>query len=335
METQLKFSLFLTSLIVFSCLLSYSSSAELCDPKDKTALLQIKNRLGPNTTFFESWQPNTDCCKSWINVGCDDKTNRVKILTIGQNNELEGQIPPVVGDLIGLEQLWFNDMPGLTGPIPTSLSNLINLQELALARTNITGSIPPFLGRLKKLTTLDLSENRLSGPIPPSLSLLTNLQQLLLFKNQLIGSIPASFGSFKSLVLIQAYENLLTGPIPNSLSKVDLTWLDLSNNNLTGDASFLFGSNQKLILLNLSKNALSFDLSKVVFPKKLQGLDLSHNMIYGSLPKQLAQLPLELFNVSYNQLCGPIPTGNWLNKFKADSFAFNKCLCGGPLAACT
>ncbi|KAK9725719.1 hypothetical protein RND81_05G164300 [Saponaria officinalis] len=332
---QLKISFFLTSLVVFSCLINISHSIELCNPKDKNALLQIKNQLGPNSTFFASWLPNTDCCKTWINIGCDEKTNRVKILTIGQTNELHGQIPLIVGDLTALEQLWFNDLPGLTGPIPSSLSNLVNLQELMLSRTNLTGSIPSFLGRLKNLTNLGLSENHLSGPIPPSLSLLTNLQQLMLFKNQLSGQIPASFGSFKNLILFQAYENLLTGPLPRTLSKTGLTWLDLSNNNLTGDASILFGSNQNLILLNMSKNAISFDLTKVVFPSKLQGLDLSQNMIYGSLPKQLAQLPLELFNVSYNQLCGPIPNGKWLTKFKADSFAHNKCLCGGPLPACT
>ncbi|KAL9240141.1 hypothetical protein vseg_014395 [Gypsophila vaccaria] len=335
METQIKFSLLLTSLVIFSFLVNHSHSAELCHPKDKNALLQIKNQLGPNSTFFDTWRPNTDCCNDWINVGCDSKTHRVIILSIGQTNELYGQIPPIVGDLTALEQLYFNDLPGLTGPIPSSISNLINLQELMLARTNLIGPIPSFWGHLKKLTDLDLSENRLSGPIPPSLALLDNLLQLKLFKNSLSGPLPTSFGSFKNLVFLQAYENLLSGPIPKTLSKTHFAWIDLSNNNLTGDASFVLESNRKLILLNLSKNALAFDLSNVVFPSKLQGLDLSQNMIYGSLPKQLAQLPLQLFNVSYNQLCGPIPSGKWLTKFKADSFAHNKCLCGGPLAPCT
>ena len=222
-------------------------------------------------------------------------------------------------------------MPRLTGSIPAALSNLINLKELALTRTNLTGPIPSFLGRLTKLTDLDLSENGLSGPIPASLSQLTRLQQLKIFKNRLTGSIPGSFGSFKKL-FFQAHENQLSGPVPRSLGLADFTWVDFSSNRLTGDASVLFGRSKRTAYMNLNSNALSFDLSKVEFPSKLQGLDLGDNMIYGSIPKQVAELPLKLLNVSNNQLCGPIPTG--LTQFGSNAFARNKCLCGAPLAPC-
>ncbi|XP_021770424.1 polygalacturonase inhibitor-like [Chenopodium quinoa] len=333
MKSQLKISLFLFSLLITtSSLLTLSLAAELCHPNDKNALLEIKAHLGPNTTFFSSWQPNTDCCKTWYNVGCDNQTNRVKYLTIGQNNELIGQIPPIVGQLTGLEVLYFNDMPGLTGLIPSSISNLVNLQDLEFFRTNLTGSIPQSLYRLKKLNILDLSENKFNGLIPASLSRIPNLQKLTLQKNQLSGSIPESFSSFKNLAL-QVSDNNLSGPIPKSLSQAGFSWLDLSNNQFIGDASFLF-RNPKLILIYLRNNAFSFDFSNVVFNSRLQGLDVSHNMIYGSLPRQLSQLPLQVFNVSYNQLCGPVPTGKWLTRFGADSFENNKCLCGGPLPAC-
>lgn len=321
-------------LIITSSFITLSHSTELCNPNDKNALLEIKNQLGPKSTFFSSWQPNTDCCKSWINVGCNNRTNRVNYLTIGQTTELTGPIPPVVGNLSSLEVLYFNDLPGLTGPIPSDISLLTNLQDLELFRTNLTGLIPGSLSRLKKLTILDLSENRLTGPIPGSLSLLPNLDQLNLFKNQLTGSIPESFASFKKLAF-QAYENKLSGPIPRSLNRTGFNWLDLSKNRLTGDGSFLFGgSKNQLVLIKVNDNAMSFDLSNVKFSSKLQGIDMSRNMIYGSLPKQLAKLPLQLFNVSYNRLCGPIPVGKWVTRFGADAFAHNKCLCGAPLAAC-
>ncbi|KAJ8448502.1 hypothetical protein Cgig2_012146 [Carnegiea gigantea] len=332
MEIHPKISpLFLFSILIsFSFMITLSHTAELCHPSDENALLEIKSRLGPNLSFFDTWRPNTDCC-SWINVACDKRTHRVNYLAVGQNRDLSGQIPSVVGQLSHLETLWFNDMPGLTGPIPSALSNLANLKELMLARTNLTGPIPSFLGRLTKLTDLDLSENRLYGPIPGSLSQLSNLQQLKIFKNQLTGSIPESFGSFKKL-FFQAYENQLSGPVPRSLVRADFSWVDLSSNQLTGDASVLFGRRKRAAYINLNNNAVSFDLSKVEFPSKLQGLDLSHNVIYGSIPQQLAKLPLKVLNVSYNQLCGPIPTG--LTQFGSDAFASNKCLCGAPLAPC-
>lgn len=333
MENQPKISLFLLSLITASSFIILPLSAELCHPNDKNALLQIKAQLAPNTSFFDSWQPNTDCCISYMFVGCDNQTNRVNYLTIGGNeNELVGQIPPIIGQLTGLEVLYFNDMPGLTGPIPSSISNLVNLQDLEFFRTNLTGQIPESLGRLNKLTKLDLSENRLTGPIPASLARIPNLQQLNLFKNQLSGSIPESFSSFKNLAL-QVSDNNLSGPIPKALSQAGFSWLDLSNNRFTGDASFLL-RNKKLILIYLKNNAFSFDFSKVVLNSKLRGLDVSHNMIYGSLPRQLSQLPLQVYNVSYNQLCGPVPTGKWLTRFGANAFSNNKCLCGGPLPAC-
>lgn len=178
-----------------------------------------------------------------------------------------------------------------------------------------------------------MSENRLSGPIPASLSLMSSLQGLNLAKNQLSGSIPESFSSFKSLAF-QAQENQLSGPIPKSLGQAGFSWLNISSNHLTGDASFLFGKDKKALLIELENNAFSFDLSKVEFPSGLKTLDLSHNMIYGSLPKQLASLPLLQFDVSYNRLCGPIPSGKWVTRFGADAFGHNKCLCGAPLAPC-
>lgn len=47
-----------------------------------------------------------------------------------------------------------------------------------LQDNNISGPIPPELGRLAKLEEVDLSDNLLSGEIPSSLSLLRSLQYL-------------------------------------------------------------------------------------------------------------------------------------------------------------
>jgi Leucine-rich repeat (LRR) protein len=49
---------------------------------------------------------------------------------------------------------------------------------VSLQNNNISGKIPPELGFLPKLQTLDLSNNRFSGDIPVSIDQLSSLQYL-------------------------------------------------------------------------------------------------------------------------------------------------------------
>ena len=65
--------------------------------------------------------------------------------------------------------------------------------QITLFRNQLSGPIPPELGRLANLTHLDLSFNRLTGPIPPELGGLVNLTSLGLGDNLLTGSFPLSF----------------------------------------------------------------------------------------------------------------------------------------------
>ena len=81
----------------------------------------------------------------------------------------------------------------LSGPIPLSLSGLVELEELRLQGNQLSGPIPTQLGRFSKLTALWLSDNQLSGAIPGELGRLANLEELFLGgSNQLTGCIPAS-----------------------------------------------------------------------------------------------------------------------------------------------
>lgn len=321
------------------------SSARRCHPDDERALLKIKAHFN-NATTFSSWTPQTPCCRKWRLVYCkrlnNSKIFRVNFLEISGEDGIYGEIPSAVGDLPYLETLIFRLLPNLTGPIPPAIGKLTQLGFLLLNWNNLTGPIPPFFSRLTNLLTLGLNNNRLTGHIPPFLGRLPKLSGIALYKNQLTGPIPDTFGLLPNKTQLELADNNLSGKIPRSMGRVNFAAVDLSGNQLTGDASFLFGEDKtELAHLILARNKLSFDLSKTVFPTdqleaQLLVLDLSHNMIYGRLPSWLGRSSLIYsFDVSYNRLCGPIPTdGGKLQEFDASAFSHNKCLCGAPLAPC-
>ncbi|EOA40634.1 hypothetical protein CARUB_v100108951mg, partial [Capsella rubella] len=89
----------------------------------------------------------------------------------------------------------------LSGPIPSSFSNLTSLRELLFRNSNITGTIPSNIGEYSSLQQVDLSFNKLHGPIPASLFNLNQLTHLDVSYNDLSGSLP-SWVSLPNLKLV-------------------------------------------------------------------------------------------------------------------------------------
>ena len=106
---------------------------------------------------------------------------------------------------------------------------------VSLSAHNLIGSIPPDLGRLTHLETLNLQRNTLAGPIPPELANLDSLRTLFLALNRLTGRIPAELGNLANLEDLRLRGNGLTGPIPPELGNLrNLQRLGLNQNLLTG-----------------------------------------------------------------------------------------------------
>ena len=81
---------------------------------------------------------------------------------------------------------WLSDKPlGEWHGVETNAQGRVT--KLILENNQLSGPIPSSLGNLSNLETLYLHENQLSGPIPPELGNLSNLGGLSLENNQLSG----------------------------------------------------------------------------------------------------------------------------------------------------
>ncbi|KAM3361265.1 LRR receptor-like serine/threonine-protein kinase RGI5 [Capsicum galapagoense] len=199
---------------------------------------------------------------------------------------------------------------GLSGVIPPTFGNLINLQTLAIYDTEVFGSIPPELGMISELRYLYLHMNKLTGSIPPQLGKLEKLTSLLLWGNSLTGRIPAEVSNCSSLVILDVSANDLSGEIPGDLGKlVVLEQLHLSDNALTGSIPWQLSNCTSLTALQLDKNQLSgiipWQIGKL---KYLQSFFLWGNSVSGTIPAAFGNCTdLYALDLSRNKLTGSIP----------------------------
>ena len=102
----------------------------------------------------------------------------------------------------------------LTGPIPPELGDLARLQTLNLSgNDSLTGPIPPELGNFTSLVRLDLRSTGLTGPIPPELGNLASLETLDLRRNrELTGPLPSSLTQLRRLRVLRAEGTGLCAP---------------------------------------------------------------------------------------------------------------------------
>ena len=328
---------FFLSLAVFALILSSSPqlvSSQACREEDKAVLLKIKSSFGYSESL-DTWNNSTDCCFFWDGVYCEIFTWKVIYLWI-TNSNASGPIPSSIGDLPDLQRLNILTHPNLTGPIPESITKLRSLERLSITETSLSGNIPDFLCNMSNLYSLDLSANNLSGPIPGCFA--GSVHIINLSENRLTGRIPGSLmrGYGGNDTYLSLRHNQLTGRIPRSFSTLNFEKLDLSENQFTGDASMVLGRSKFSIQIDLSNNKFDFNLSPVTYPLFLGMLDISHNRIRGSISEQIMELQgLGVLNMSYNRLCGPIPSGDSMRPYDKSSFIHNKCLCGTPLPPCT
>ncbi|KAK9054329.1 hypothetical protein SSX86_025407 [Deinandra increscens subsp. villosa] len=139
---------------------------------------------------------------------------------------------------------------------------------------------------------------------------------------------PDTLTRLDQLRVLSLHNNSLTGPIPDLAGLVNLKTLFLDHNFFTGEVPPSISSVHRLRTLDLSHNKLSGDIpAGIINLEKLNYLRLDSNRFNGSIPP-LNQSNLQIFNVSFNRLTGPVPVTPTLTKFTISSFSSNNGLCG-------
>nr|XP_029147084.1 MDIS1-interacting receptor like kinase 2-like [Arachis hypogaea] len=193
------------------------------------------------------------------------------------------------------------------GAIISEICKIKQLSELYITENKlISGEVPTCFGNLTSLRKFYLNSNKLSK-VPSSLWSLIDILEVNLSDNALILSLPIEIGNLKAVTFLDLSKNMISGSIPGAISGLqNLQILNLSQNKLVGGIPDSLGS-----LISLTD------------------LDLSQNNLFGLIPRSLESLHyLEFINLSHNSLEGEIPSGGPFKNFTAQSFMFNKALCG-------
>ncbi len=216
---------------------------------------------------------------------------------------------------------WLSDNPiGEWGGVSTNADGRVT--SLSLRRNSLKNSLPPSLGDLSELTSLDLSGNttlwyvsmdgpvfqKLGGSIPTSVGNLSNLTTLNLSGNGFT-SLPSSIGNLSNLKVLYIYANDFTS-LPSSMGNLSsLTHLSAFGLDLSGSIPSWVGSLSSMQQVLLDNNGFTGQIpSSLGNLSNLTVLWLDDNSLTGSIPRSLTNLSrLVSLLLSGNNLTGCIP----------------------------
>ena len=211
----------------------------------------ISVKLGPRGVLMRvyrglggsGWNNDTNWGTSapldmWTGVGTDAAGNVTRLTLV--DNGLSGSIAPDIGLLEHLEELDLTRNDDLRGSLPPEIGNLRKLVSMNFSSSGLGGSIPPEIGNLESLTTFrnvspQFSPGTFTGPIPPEFGNLANLEAVDFSGNELSGSLPPEFGNLRSLQSLNLQGNALRGTLPAEFGNLgNLASLRINGNPMSG-----------------------------------------------------------------------------------------------------
>ena len=206
----------------------------------------------------------------------------------------------------------------LVGNLPPSMGSLAQLESLQIRNNSLSGTFPTSLMKNDQLIVLDLRENKLSGIIPKWIGeKFLNMEIFCLSSNNFSGHIPNEICDMSVLHILDLAQNNFSGNIPTCFSNFSDMTLGIDNQfsgsalhiggslliDVTIGGSFLVDITVRILLWLKGKRDEYANILGLV-----TSIDLSNNQLVGEIPAEVTSLNgLKCLNLSHNQLSGYIP----------------------------
>ena len=209
----------------------------------------------------------------------------------------------------------FNQWYGLT----VRYDNVIKME---FEGNDLSGEIPPEIGKLKNLKVLRLigwsqfggrDTQVLKGALPSELKKLDKLAVLRIEGHSITGSLPEKIWQWRDLQTLIIRNTRLSGPLFSQINVVGLSnlrCLIVEGNNFVGEIPSEIGNLQNLQVLWAGYNQLTGKIPPEIGNlTNLTSLIVDNNQLIGEIPSEIGNLTnLKNLWAGHNQLTGEIPS---------------------------
>ncbi|CAB9518623.1 leucine Rich Repeat [Seminavis robusta] len=267
-----------------------------------------------STIWGDLWLSASHECQ-WAGVACETVQSK-EMTVVGLKvlwNHLNGPLPWEISQLPHLKniELTYNMLSGMLPPKLLSFS----LENLRLGINQLSGPIPAGWFEIldegnAKLTTLQISSNRLTGTIPSEVGM-SPLKRIFLNNNSLTGSLPLEIFHMGSLEYLMVYRNDLTGTLPSEIGLLThLRFMVVMHTGIGGTIPSEIGLATQLSEFHASYSNMEGTVPEELYTELTEfgALSLNNCNFSGTISTSLGLLTdLWRLNVANNNFHGTIP----------------------------